>query len=160
MKRRHLQIQTWLMLVATGTVLFNSGCATVETADLEVPQPRLVLRAVQGPDETGTHFARYSFSVENWSIFPEELFESAPDLPPCGRIANAARACVEILNAKDGSLMSRFCALSSRERMTYLWFSVREGQAAPGAVYLVLKDRRTGIDYKSNTVKLPGKVAP
>jgi hypothetical protein len=93
--------------------------------------------------------------VQNASAFPAELFEPAPDLPPCGSNTNAARTWVDIVNAQGDSRLYGFCALSSPDGLKSLWFAVEQGAPTPANVYVVLKDRREGINYQSNSVPLP-----
>ena len=93
--------------------------------------------------------------VQNASAFPAELFEPAPDLPPCGSNTNASRTWVDIVNAQGDSRLYGFCALSSSDGLKSLWFAVEQGAPTPANVYVVLKDRREAINYQSNSVPLP-----
>jgi hypothetical protein len=88
-------------------------------------------------------------NVVNWSDYPEELFEPAPDLPPCGLNTNASRTWVRIFRA-DGTYIYGFCAFSSPSNLTLLWFAVPRGEAPPDEVYITLIDRLCGITYRSN----------
>ena len=98
----------------------------------------------------GEEYTRYRLSVTNWSEFPDELFEAAPDLPPCGENPNASRTWVNIYE-EDGTYRYGFCALSSSQNLEYtLWFSVPKGDAPPEYVYITLVDRRCELTYTSN----------
>jgi hypothetical protein len=113
----------------------------------DLPAPELT---VTGVIPSGAGSTKYKLSVTNWFEFPDELFEPAPDLPPCGQNPNAARTWVNIYEA-DGTYRYGFCALSSSQNLeNILWFSVPEGETPPEYVYITLEDRRCGITYTSN----------
>ncbi len=84
---------------------------------------------------------------------PEELFSSAPDLPPCGRNQNAARTYADVRSADDSTLQT-LCALGSAGQLQQLGFAIPSDQLPPAEVYVVLLDRRTGKEYRSNRVRL------
>lgn len=100
-------------------------------------------------------FVRYRLSVTNWQAYPADLFVSAPDLPPCGRTTQSSRTWVDIYDATTNRRIRGFCAFSSPADLQSIWFTVKEGSVPPQAVYVVLKDRRTGKIYRSNVVRLP-----
>ena len=120
-----------------------------------IPTPELVLKGVEPSETNGNQFMRYLLSVANWADFPEELFESAPDLPPCGLNPNASRTWVEIYDAKDSSYIYGFCRFSSPDWLQKIWFSVEQGTSPPEAVYVSLKDRKANSNYRSNVVYVP-----
>ena len=99
----------------------------------------------------GQPWTRYSLRVDNWSSFPDDLFEAAPDLPPCGLNRNASRTWVDI-HAQGGARLYGFCALSSANDLKSLWFATPRNQAPPAGVYITLQDRRCNITYTSNSV--------
>ena len=56
--------------------------------------------------------------------------------------------------SSNGKRLYGFCAFSSAESLTQLWFAVSEGSAAPEGVYVVLNDREKGVKHKSNTIAI------
>jgi hypothetical protein len=51
----------------------------------DLPDPELVyLGSEDYIGSGGDEMTRYLLSVDNWPVYPEALFEAAPDLPPCG----------------------------------------------------------------------------
>ena len=122
------------------------------TITTSIPIPKLVLSGTESYTAGGKQWVRYRLSIENWATFPAELFEPAPDLPPCGLNQNASRTWVEIYDAKGDKYIYGFCALSSPKALTSIWFAVEQGISPPNAVYVLLKDRRHGATYRSNEV--------
>lgn len=119
-----------------------------------VPNPLLVYQGSQPETINGVSFQRYKLGVSNWNQFSAELFQSAPDLPPCGKNKNSSRAWVDIFDAQTNQRLYGFCALSSPKDLNSLWFAVEKGKTPPKSVYLVLQDRRLKKTYRSNSVLL------
>ena len=115
----------------------------------DLPPPELCVTGTEDYEAHGQEWTRYNLAVTNWSAFPNELFEEAPDLPPCGLNPNASRTWVDIF-AGDGTRLYGFCGLSSSEGLTRLWFAVPKGESPPDFVYITLTDRRCDIEYTSN----------
>jgi hypothetical protein len=117
----------------------------------ELPAPELVLEdCVEyyiGSD--GNPYTRYRMNVLNWFEFPDELFEAAPDLPPCGLNDSASRTWVDIYDGDDNRIYG-FCALGSASHLNIIWFARPRGQAPPDSVYITLTDRRCELIYTSN----------
>jgi len=122
-----------------------------------LPPPQLVLTGTEDYVAGGREFVRYRLLVNNWNFYPQELFEPAPDLPPCGANTEASRTWVDIYD-QDGSRIYGFYALSSPEGLKNLWFAVEQGRSPPKGVYITLTDRRCDIVYRSNLVStgIPG----
>lgn len=127
----------------------SNGFAYLPYITTMPPAPELEL--THWEDEDG--YRRYWLSVVNWASFPSEMFESAPDLPPCGLSTSASRTWVEIYTV-TGARIYGFCGFHNPEDMTRIWFSVEEGVTPPAAIYIVLNDRRMGILYRSNDVAI------
>jgi len=134
--------------------LEDRGCDITYTSNLastkyfcypDLPAPKLCVTGVEEKETT----TRYNLSVLNWEAFPDELFEEAPDLPPCGLNENASRTWVDIF-ADDGTRLYGFCGLSSSESLLDLWFAVSIGESPPDFVYITLEDRGSNITYTSN----------
>ncbi|MEM7553758.1 MAG: hypothetical protein AAF378_06600 [Cyanobacteria bacterium P01_A01_bin.84] len=127
---------------------------TLTVAANNLPSPRLKFTGKEAYTVRGKRFYRYNLAVRNWNAYPEKLFKSAPELPPCGLNKNSSRTWVDIYNAQTNQRLYGFCALSSPKNLTSLWFAVEQGKTPPKAVYVVLKDRKTGKKYRSNQVVL------
>ena len=125
-------------------VVTKSGLAVAS-----LPQPQLVFAGKEDYEANGSQWTRYKLSVCNRSEYPDAMFESAPDLPPCGRITKSSRSWVDIY-ARDGERLFGFCALKSSEGLGTLWFSRRRGQAPPEFIYIVITDRKLNMLFKSN----------
>ncbi|MCD4766776.1 MAG: hypothetical protein K8R34_09725 [Methanosarcinales archaeon] len=132
----------------------NTDSVSVENEIAEIPQPKLVFIGSEEYEVRGNQFTRYRLSVENWEEFPTILFETAPDLPPCGLNTEASRTWVNIYNAEGDRRLYGFCAFSSPKSLTSLWFAVQKGVTPPKAVYIELVDRREEKKYRSNEVTI------
>jgi hypothetical protein len=97
--------------------------------------------------------ADYFLSVSNYADFPDALFEPAPDLPACGLNTNSSRTWVDIYSSTDAYLYG-FCAFGQASDLNGAWFHLPTGSTVTAA-YMVLDDRRCGVQYKSNTFTLP-----
>jgi len=117
----------------------------------DLPDPELELAGTEDYTVRGTDFTRYMIPVTNWDVYPTELFEAAPDLPPCGLNNESSRTWVDIYNQDDVRIY-RFCALGTSENLKNLWFAVEKGEAPPESVYIVMTDRRCDLSYVSNEV--------
>jgi K319-like protein len=106
-----------------------------------------------GKEET-TEYTKYIFDVTNKLSFPDELFEDAPLLPPCGMNTESARTWVTIYNAEDDAYLNKFCDLSGPAAMDSIWFVVLTGETAPEQVYITLRDRECNIVYQSNPIAI------
>jgi len=122
----------------------------------DLPVPELAITGTE--DYTGSDgkaYTRYRMTVLNRAVFPDELFATAPDLPPCGLNPNASRTWVHIYTGDDVRLYG-FCALSDSDDLDGIWFAVSRGQPPPDCVYITLNDRRCDLTYKSNCAPTAG----
>jgi hypothetical protein len=142
----------------TGTAAPNNVPPPKAACYPNLPAPQLRVVRTEDYEAGGQQWTRYCLSVDNSSAFPVDLFEAAPDLPPCGLNRNASRTWVDI-NAAGGVRLYGFCALSSPNNLQDLWFAQPRGQQPPAAVYITLNDRRCNITYTSNSVN-PAAIAP
>ncbi len=116
--------------------------------------PRLTFTGQENFQANGMTLTRYSLSVTNRAAFPNEIFAPAPDLPPCGKNNNSSRTWVDIFDGA-GKRVYGFCALKSADELAKLWFALPEEQAPPSSVFIVLTDRSSNAEYKSNIVLIP-----
>ncbi len=127
---------------------------TPEPTPTLIPEPKLIVTGTESYAAGGKQWIRYELIIENWAEFPAELFEPAPDLPPCGLNTEASRTWVKIRNADNDNYIYGFCALSSPQDLTSIWFAVEQGLNPPAGVYVVLEDRRTNEKYISNVASI------
>lgn len=118
-----------------------------------LPNPIVKLAGTEDYTVKGTDFTRYMIPVTNWNVYPDELFEAAPDLEPCGLNTESSRTWIDIYK-QDGVRIYGFCALGASENLQDLWFAVEKGEAPPESVYIVMTDRRCDLSYVSNEVKI------
>ena len=122
--------------------------------DLPDPQLELVESGKEYDDFQGTKYVNYQFRVANWKKFPAELFAAAPDLPPCGQNPSAARTWTDTYDAEWGTRLYGSCGAIENFKGLYARVPVKKEDNPPAGVFLTLTDRKCGITYKSNTVKL------
>jgi hypothetical protein len=118
-----------------------------------LPQPNLIFTGKENYEANGAQWTRYTLSVFNRSEYPEEMFASAPDLPPCGVNTKSSRSWVDVY-ARNGKRLYGFCALKSPNELGSLWFAVPKEQAPPDAVYIVIEDRKLNREFKSNLAQI------
>lgn len=119
----------------------------------DLPSPQLILTGTEDYSTADGEFTRYNLAVANSADYPAELFQAAPDLPPCGSNSNSARSWVEIYDGSDRYLYG-FCALTSPADLGNLWFAVRRGETPPRSAYITIEDRKCSNSYRSNAVSI------
>jgi hypothetical protein len=120
----------------------------------DLPRPNIIFGGTEEYEVRGRQFKRYKLLVTNWASYPAELFKPAPDLPPCGLNKNSSRTWVHIYDGLNQRRIYGFCALTSPEELTFIWFSVEKKASPPRTVYVVLFDRRKDVKYISDTIEL------
>jgi hypothetical protein len=133
---------------------FSHGARHQNDGSINLPHPNLRIRDVEENNVNGTSSRKYRISVTNWDSYPAQLFNRAPDLPPCGLNRSSSRTWVSIYNAINQHRIYGFCSLTSPSDLNELWFYVGPDQAPPQAIYIVLEDRRQNLLYFSNTVQI------
>jgi hypothetical protein len=117
--------------------------------DAPIPNPVLIMTGDEYYSAGGKDWVRHRYDVTNKDQYPEEMFDAAPSLPPCGSNTSAARSWVDFFD-KDGKRLYGFCALGSPTDLGRIWFATEEGTVPPSWVYIEITDRQTGVKYKSN----------
>ncbi len=118
-----------------------------------IPQPQIeFLRVDRKANPT---YDYYYLQVVNWQAYPAAWFAPAPDLPPCGLNHNASRAWVSIINSRTNTRLQGFCALSSPQALTKLWFATGKNAPPPEQVVVDIWDRKTDTHYRSAPVTPP-----
>jgi hypothetical protein len=106
-----------------------------------------------GSQESGNVW-RYTFSVDNWVMYSDDLFTPAPDLPPCGNNTAASRTWIRIYDQNDKFIYG-FCALGQAADMVSLWYPVPKTEPTPESVYIDVYDRRCNMTYRSDPIAEP-----
>ncbi len=120
-----------------------------------LPQPALTLLNV-AVNENGSGLDYYYLGVANSIDYPDALFASSPDLPPCGLNTSASRTWVDIYNGVDNSYIYGFCALGAASDLNRIWFALPTGTTPPSSVYITLTDRLcNNYIYTSTSLSLP-----
>jgi hypothetical protein len=114
-----------------------------------LPNPILMFLGPEHVEISGKQMIRYHFEVFNKSEYPQELFASAPELPPCGSNTKASRTWVDIYE-QNGNRLNGFCALGKPDDLGVIWFALDDSAVPPSWIYIELTDRKTGTKYKSN----------
>lgn len=125
------------------------------------PEPLLEFAGSEEVSTPDGDFTRWTLRVTNADQYPDSMFRPSPDLPPCGLNNSSARTWVDIFNAADNQRLYGFCALSGSSGLEDLWFATAAGTTPPDSVHVVLRDRRCGQTYQSNSVDLgPAPTGP
>ncbi len=124
---------------------------TISTA---IPAPQIAAGGTQQYSVSGKYYTRYRLVVLNRAEIPDYLFAPSSDLPPCGLNNNSSRTWVDLYDADTKARLNGFCAFNDSENLAQLWFAIKDGNPAPKRVYVVLRDRRAGVDYTSSTLTL------
>ncbi len=142
-----------LLLIALALLVLSSFSSA---AAEELPQPKLKFDGTETYQAGGKTWVRYKISVINRAEFSADLFQPAPNLPPCGNNANSARAWVDIKSGVNPyPRLYGFCALGSPADLGSLWFAVERGKWPPRLVYITITDRRTGKSVSSGRIEIP-----
>ena len=119
------------------------------TSYAQIPNPILYMTDTQSATVGGQDVVRYRYDVANKDAYPANLFAAAPSLPPCGANTNASRTWVDLFD-QSGKRLNGFCALSSPQQLSSIWFALPANVVPPSWIFIVLTDRETNAKYKSN----------
>jgi hypothetical protein len=128
------------------TMLATGGVATMTPV---LPNPVLAFMGQEYFEANGKQWTRYAYKVTNLEEYPNELFASAPELPPCGQNTRSSRTWVDFYE-QNGKRLYGFCALGNRQGLAGLWFVLERDVVPPSWIYIEMSDRKTGTKYKSN----------
>ena len=135
--------------LSAGLLLMVLAHTGISTAQSPLPKPVLVFLGQEPYEASGTLWTRYRYFVANAAAYPNELFAAAPKLPPCGTNTKASRTWVDFY-AQSGKRLYGFCALGGNNDLGQLWFALERDVLPPSWVYIEMRDRQTGLKYKSN----------
>lgn len=113
------------------------------------PNPVLYLTGLEYYSAGGKNWVRHRYDVFNKSQYPDAMFAQAPALPPCGLNTKSSRTWVDFYDSR-GKRLYGFCALGKAADLGSLWFATEDGTIPPSYVYIVITDRQTNTQYKSN----------
>ena len=148
MKMRFSIRTTYVVLLASLVLLASSG-RSVSTAKPILPNPVLNFLGQEPFSKNGKDFIRYNYEVSNRDEYPNDLFESSPNLPPCGANTKASRTWLDIFDQR-GKRLNGFCAFGKSSDLNGFWFALESDVVPPSYVYIELNDRKTNTKYKSN----------
>jgi hypothetical protein len=131
-------------------LLFLLATAVQSTAQTAtIPNPVLYFTGAEFITTGGKEFTRYHFAVDNFSVYPDQMFTASPSLPPCGANTSASRTWVDFYDQR-GKRLQGFCALGKARDLNGIWFAAETDVVPPSWVYIELTDRQTNTKYKSN----------
>ncbi|HYJ30055.1 MAG TPA: hypothetical protein VEW25_06910 [Allosphingosinicella sp.] len=136
-----------LTKLAAGLTFFVLAATTPAQAQ---PNPILYLTGLEYYTTPAGSFVRYRYDVFNKAEYPVAMFAPAPGLPPCGLNANSSRTWVDFFNGRTNQRIYGFCALTNPSQLGSIWFAMPEGTIPPSYVYIVIRDRQTNTNYRSN----------
>ena len=123
--------------------------AAAHKTNATVPNPILFMTHTEYFTANGQEMVRYRYDVLNKDAYPADFFAAAPALPPCGSNTNASRTWIDLFD-QSGKRLNGFCAFSSPQQLSSLWFALPVTQVPPSYVFIVFTDRQTDAKYKSN----------
>ena len=144
-----MQSRTKIAVLSAALLVMALAHTGISTAQSPLPKPVLVFLGQEPYEANGKLWTRYRYAVANAAAYPNELFAAAPKLPPCGRNTKASRTRVDVY-ALSGKRLYGFCALGGNNDLGQLWFALERDVLPPSWVYIEMRDRQTGLKYKSN----------
>jgi len=133
-----------------GAAIFLITFLAVFAAGQDLPKPKLGFVRVEEFVNNGQPMRMYEIEIVNRVEFANELFTASPDLPPCGKNANASRTWINIY-INNNSRIYGHCGISSNEELSSLKFNVpADTKITRIAVDFV--DRREGKIVRSNRI--------
>lgn len=120
-----------------------------------LPNPELKYVGFRDENRSGQPLRMYRFEVANRSDYPQELFETVSDLPPCGINTDASRTWLNFFDSKTNRLLYGFCLMKDRSELGKIWFRRPLSQSQPESVFIEITDRRTGAVYRSDHIEIP-----
>jgi len=135
-------------LLAGITLILVMAVQGVASAPV-IPNPVLYFLGPEYVETGGKQMIRYHYDVENKSVYPDDMFAAAPNLPPCGANTKSSRTWVDVYE-QSGKRIYGFCAFSKSADLGKIWFALEADKIPPSYIYIELNDRKTNTKYKSN----------
>ena len=130
-----------------GAAVIGSGAAQTQGT---LPNPILYMTGMEVYQAGGKTWVRHRYDVLNKDSYPAAMFAAAPSLPPCGANTNSSRTWVDFFDGRTNRRIYGFCALGTPQNLGSIWFATEEGTVPPSYVYIIMNDRQTSTQYKSN----------
>jgi hypothetical protein len=124
--------------------------------DAPSAQPEPVVEIVNSDfyEWQGRKWLRVILTIKNWKEYPAELFEPAPDLPPCGNVTSAARTWVAV-RTTEGRQLVGLCDMRNVNSLVSISLSLPPAVEPGTRILVTLFDRRAQKLYRSNSVAIP-----
>ena len=132
-------------------ITYTSAVAPLCVCYPYLPDPILAIVDWEYIEVGGQKFTNYSLNVLNKYQYPDELFEPAPDLPPCGTQTDSPRTWIYLYDKYVGPFYG-YCNIDSADELDTMVAAIAWGEHVPELVYIALNDRKCGITYESNAV--------
>ena len=136
-------ISLWKIAAGAAALAFAAPVAAA------LPNPILYLTGLEDYSAGGQNWVRHRYDVFNKDQYPAAMFAPAPGLPPCGKNTNSSRTWVDFFDSR-GKRLYGFCALGKASDLGQIWFATEDGVIPPSWIYVVITDRQTNTQYKSN----------
>jgi thiol-disulfide isomerase/thioredoxin len=137
----------------------GSGLPDAKLYAVRIPKPVLNSKKMKAvPTPAGTRMQAYTLQVKNWASFPDELFESSKEFPPCNTNvvyqgkAVSARLEVKVLN-EEAQVLLTTCSVTKPELLQEVFFTMPD-RSKIERVRIQLKDRLTGNSVQSDPLVL------
>ena len=139
-----------LLTIGAGLALAAFVGSQRAPAQNTLPNPILYMTGSEVYQAGGKTWVRHRYDVFNKESYPAAMFAAAPSLPPCGTNTNSSRSWVDFFDGRTNRRIYGFCALGTPQNLGSIWFATEEGTIPPSYVYIVINDRQTNSQYKSN----------
>lgn len=138
------------LLTISATLALAAFAGSVAQSQSNPPNPILYMTSSEVYQAGGKTWVRHRYDVFNKDSYPADMFAAAPNLPPCGSNTNASRTWVDFFDGRTNRRIYGFCALGTPQSLGSIWFASEEGTIPPSYVYIIMTDRQTNTQYKSN----------
>jgi hypothetical protein len=106
-------------------------------------------------------YVDFDLAITNANVFPNDAFQPLTLLPPnpCGIKPSNARLFADIIWGREGRdtqpIMRGICIpLLSPQDLAKMTFSLREEKGTAGLLQVIVRDRLTGLEHKSNVYQV------
>jgi thiol-disulfide isomerase/thioredoxin len=137
----------------------GSGLQDAKLYAVRIPKPTLISKQMKAaPTPAGMRMKAYTLQVKNWASFPDELFESSKELPPCNASVVyqnktvSTRLEITVLNEEE-QVLSTACTMTKPELLQNIIFTMPD-RSKIEKVHIQIKDRLTGNSVQSAPLAL------
>jgi len=129
-------------------IAIHTAMSVTFTQAQGLPKPQVKYLGKEDYVYQGQQRTKYKLAVVNRSAYAKELFQPAPELPPCGLNKNAWRASVDIYNKENNKYIYGYCDNPNDD----FAFVLTKTDLPPKEVFITITDRKTNTKVTSNTV--------